>query len=136
MLFILASLALVCGCSNTKLPAKAEQFVAATFPTAKIVRVHIEHEHGGVEYEVRLNNGAKIDFDANNQWENIDCEDATIDVPTTLLHDSIAAYLSDNYPNVSVIEVDRDLRRYEVKLLNDVKLLFDTEGRHLRTKLP
>jgi hypothetical protein len=136
LLSALCSLAglLMSACSNVELPAEADEFVAAAFPSAKITRIKTERDHGYIEYEVRLNNGAKIDFDVANQWESIDCEDALVDVPMSVLNESIAAYVQQNYPGESVIDVDRNRRGYELKLGSGLKLFFNLKGEFLRSK--
>jgi hypothetical protein len=134
---LLSALALMAGataCSNVELPAEADEFVAAAFPSAKITRIKTERDHGYIEYEVRLNNGAKIDFDVANQWESIDCEDALVDVPMGVLDAQIASYVQENYPGESVIDVDRNRRGYELKLGSGLKLFFNLKGEFLRSK--
>jgi hypothetical protein len=69
-----------------------------------------------------------------NQWESIDCEDALVDVPMSVLNESIAAYVQQNYPGESVIDVDRNRRGYELKLGSGLKLFFNLKGEFLRSK--
>ena len=50
------------------LPEAINTFVQQSFPGAKITYTETDQEYGGLEYDVTLDNGTKIDFDRNNQW--------------------------------------------------------------------
>jgi hypothetical protein len=52
-----------------KLPAVVQQFVKSNFPNAKIVSV--TQESDDLDYNLKLSNGMKLEFDKSNEWSEI-----------------------------------------------------------------
>lgn len=129
MLMMFISVACSAG---TDVPATIRNFIAANFKSATIVKVERDSKSMGVEYDVTLSYGAKVDFDVNQKWESIDCEKASINVPQNIISKGIRAYLSKNYPKQKVVEIDRERYGYDVKLDNLLKLEFNSQGEFLR----
>ena len=46
-------------------------------------------------------------------------------MPTAIIPAQIASYVSQNYPDTQIVQIDRDKRDYEVKLTNRLELTFD-----------
>lgn len=57
-----------------QLPAAAKTFVKQYFPEAAIAYAQIDVEMAKTEYEARLNDGTKVEFDAQGNWTKVDCE--------------------------------------------------------------
>ena len=72
----------------SQLPATVKTFVTKNFPGKNITYAEKDVEFGGTKYEVRLNDGAKIEFDKKGNWDNVDCN--TYAVPAALVPASIA----------------------------------------------
>ena len=76
-----------------------------------------------------LNDGTEIDFDLNNQWDNVDCH--TKAIPAALVPQAIANYVKTNYQALPITKIDKDAYGYEIELSNGMDLKFDTSGRFL-----
>ena len=74
-------------------------------------------------YEVVFTSSAKIEFYKNGDWKEIDCKYST--VPAAIVPAQIASYVKQNWPEASIVKIDRDKRDYEVKLTNRLELTFD-----------
>ena len=74
-------------------------------------------------YEVVFTNGSKVEFLKDGEWKEVECKYST--VPTAIIPAQIASYVSQNYPDTQIVQIDRDKRDYEVKLTNRLELTFD-----------
>ena len=105
-------------------------FVQQYFPGATVARVETDNEHGGIEYELTLNDGTEVDFDANNQWEKIDTH--TKAVPAALVPQAVADYVKAQYQSLFIVKIDKDYNGYDIELSNGMDLDFDQAGRFVR----
>lgn len=106
-----------------QLPENAQAFIQQHFPGEKISLAKMEREFMETTYEIIFTNGSKIDFFKNGEWKEVDCKYAT--VPPAVIPSQIANYISQNYPDASVVQIDWDKREYEVKLTNGLELTFN-----------
>lgn len=106
-------------------PDAVSAFVKQYFPNATIAGVERDHDHG-LEYDLYLSDGTEIDFDANNQWDNVDCHGKP--VPAALVPKAIAAYVRSNYQNMAISKINREHYGYEIELANGLELNFDRSG--------
>ncbi len=116
--------------ATTAVPDPVNAFIKQYFPDAAIARVETDTEHGGVEYDVYLNDGTEIDFDTSNRWDKVDCR--TKPVPAALVPQAIANYVKSNYASMSIIKIDKDFNGYDIELSNGLDLEFDGAGRFMR----
>ena len=89
----------------------------------KVAYAKFEREFLDSKYEVVFTNSAKIEFFKNGDWKEVDCKYST--VPAAIIPQQIATYVKQNYPDASIVKIDRDKRDYEVKLTNRLELTFD-----------
>lgn len=108
-----------------ELPQNAQQFVKQHFPAEKIAFAKQERSLTSTSYEVLLSNGYKIEFRQNGEWSEVDCKYGS--VPPAIVPAQIAQYVSQNYPEVAIVEIERSRRDYEVKLGNGFDLTFDRQ---------
>lgn len=108
------------------LPEGITTFIKQNFPNATITGVEPDHDHGGMEYDVYLNDGTELDFDANNQWETI--ESRGKGVPAAFIPKAIATYVKSNYQNMSIVKIHKEHFGYEIELPNGLELSFDRQG--------
>ena len=106
-----------------QLPQNAQQFIKQHFSNEKVAYAKIDHDFLELDYEVVFTNGSKIEFRKDGEWEEVDCKYAK--VPTAIVPIQITKFVTTNYPNISIIQIDRDSRDYEVKLNNGLELRFD-----------
>lgn len=111
------------------LPQAITTFLQQHFPNVAIAMVETDADHGGLEYDVTLTNGVEVDFDINNQWEQVDCRAQA--VPAALVPAPIAAYVKANYQSMPITKIDNNHYGYEIRLVNGMELKFDASGRFL-----
>ena len=109
--------------SVSELPEKAQQFIRQHFPNEKVSVAKMERELFDTTYEVIFTSSSKVEFLKNGDWKEVDCKYST--VPAAIIPQQIAQYVSQYYPDTSVVQIDRDKRDYEVKLTNGLELTFD-----------
>ena len=107
------------------LPEPITAFVKQHFPNAAIAGVEPDQEHGGLEYDVYLNDGTQIDFDANNQWEKVESMKG---VPAFFIPKGVASYVKSNYQNMVITKINKEYHGYDVELANGLELKFDRSG--------
>ena len=110
------------------LPDAITTFIKQHFPNATITGVEPDHDHGGLEYDVYLNDGTQIDFDANNQWEKVESMKG---VPAFFIPKAIASHVKGSYQNAVITKINKEYNGYEVELNNGVELRFDGSGRFM-----
>ena len=78
-------------------------------------------------FRVILNDNTKVYFNQAIEWVEVNCEQSTIygAVPATLVPEQIAAYVTANYPDQHIDEIERENNGWEIELSNDVELKFD-----------
>ena len=104
--------------SVSELPEKAQQFIRQHFPNEKVSFAKMERELFDTTYEVIFTSSSKVEFLKNGDWKYST-------VPAAIIPQQIAQYVSQYYPDTSVVQIDRDKRDYEVKLTNGLELTFD-----------
>ena len=108
------------------LPEPITAFINKHFAGATVIAVETDNEYGGIEYDVKLNDGTEVDVDAKNQWKKIDCK--TKAVPVDLVPASIASYVKANYQSIAITKIDNNGYGYEVELANGMDLRFGQNG--------
>ena len=106
-----------------ELPLDAQRLIEKYFQKADVSVVIMDREAIFVEYEVRLTDGTKIEFEKNGELKKIDC--GTKAVPETLLPEPVRQYVKNQFPNTLITEWGKDDRRWKAELSNGVDLLFD-----------
>ena len=114
---------------NTQaLPATITAFIKQHFPNATIVGIEPDRDHGGLEYDVYLSDGTQVDFDANNQWDQVECMRG---VPAFFIPQGVANYVKSNFQNIAITKVNKEYHGYEIELANGMELTFDRSGRFM-----
>lgn len=113
--------------SYEMLPQQAQEFVSTYYPSAKAVKVTNEKEHNTTYYEVMLNNGHEITFDAKGEWIEVDAPSQQY-VPSAIVPTGIADYVAQTFPAYGVNEIKKTSDGYEIELTNGLDLRFDREG--------
>ena len=109
--------------SSSDLPSIAKDFIIVNYPSASIVSV----EKDKAEYDVRLSDGTKIEFNKNGDW--LDVEAAPMKtVPTGFYPYKIDVYLQEYYQGLGINEITKVERGYDVELSTGTELLFAHDG--------
>ena len=108
------------------LPEPITTFINKNFPGSTIATVETDNEFGGLEYDVYLNDGTEVDFDASNQWETVDCKVKA--VPAELVPAAITSYVKANFQSLPITKIDKKRYGYEIELSNGLDLKFNANG--------
>lgn len=105
------------------MPQKAQVFISRYFGNLKVAYAKSEYDLFEKSYAVVFTTGQKLEFNGRGEWTDVDCRyDA---VPVELVPQPIIDKINSLYSGVYVISIDRDRKRYEVKLSNRAELKFD-----------
>lgn len=115
--------------SKDNLPAIAQTFLQTHFSSLEVKRAEKDKD----SYDVYLANGVEIDFTLSGEWDDIDCRGQELPASViALIPVSIPAYVTANYPNQLIDEINKEYFGYEIGLNNNIELEFDTNGTFLR----
>ncbi len=113
------------------LPPAAQTMLNKYFGGEKVSHIKIDKPtFGSTEYDVILNNGTEIEFDAKGEWKEIDCGSNA--VPKDLILKTIRDYVSSNFKGQKIVNIEKQRNKYQIELQNGTDLEFDRAGRFLR----
>ena len=116
------------------LPEAAQNFLKEYFPKAKVGMVKTDkHLLKKTDYDVKLVNGTKIEFNNAGKWTSVDCK--TREVPEGIIPRSIRTYVKKNFQDVKIVKIEKTTTKYEVKLSDDVELTFNLLGQFKSMKM-
>lgn len=120
--------------NRSDLPQPAQEFLTKHFPKAKVGLVKTDkHLLRKTDYDVKLVNGTKIEFNNAGNWTSVDCKGK--EVPSSIIPKAISNYVKKNYPDVKIVKIEKTLTKYEVELSDDVELTFNALGQFKSVKL-
>jgi len=119
----------------SQLPQTILDYLAANYPNVGIDEAELDDDG----YEIELENGVELYFDLDGNFlgsddddEDEGSEDDDDDlIPADELPQAILDYLTENYPDATIVKAEKDDDKIEVKLSNGVELYFDLEGNFL-----
>ena len=91
----------------------------------KISYVKEERDFLEKSYEVVFADGSKVEFARNGEWKEVDCRYTF--VPSPIVPAAIMKYVKSNYPDVKVMQIERNRSDYDVRLSNRLELTFDSK---------
>ena len=112
------------------LPEAAKTFIKQYFPENTIIYAEKEVEIKGTTYEVRLDDGTKVDFDGKGIWDKVNCKIKA--VPAALVPEPIAAYVNASFTGQQIVKIDKERYGYEIELSCDLDLKFNKQGKLIR----
>lgn len=119
---------------RSKLPEQAQQMLTEYFPKAKVSMIKIDRELlRKPNYDVKLVNGTKIEFNNAGKWKSVDCK--TRAVPEGLVSKPIRNYVSKNFPDEKIVKIEKKSSGYEIELSNDIELKFNLLGQFKSMKM-
>ena len=117
--------------TKEELPEKARMFLDRHFDQSEVLYAKAERDMGVVtSYDVVLEGNVKIEFNRSGDWTSVDCE--RDEVPNGVLPQGVLEDVGKRFAGAYVVEIEKGLRGYEVKLSNDIDLEFDKNGEFLR----
>lgn len=111
----------------TSLPAKAQNFIAQNFAGSTATYVEADWD----EYEVYLDDGTEIQFRGNGDWKDVKSYRG---VPKTILSNVIYGQLDAMFPDVNIVELEKEKGNIEVKMANRMKVYFSANGKLIGQK--
>lgn len=109
------------------LPEPAREFLNEYFPKAKVSMVKVDkHLLKKTDYDVKLVNGTKIEFNNAGGWTSVDCK--TREVPAAIIMKPIRNYIAKNFPQTFVTSIEKKSSGYEVELNDGIELKFNLLG--------
>ena len=124
------------ACANEKvipyleMPLQAQKLIETHFSKTDVSVVMMDRELLYTDYEVRLNDGTKAEFDKDGELTKIDC--GTKAVPEALIPEAVRTYVKTNFPNTFITEWGKDDRRWKAELNNGLDLEFNSKYEFLR----
>lgn len=121
----------------TTLPQNILDYVSNNYPGATIVKAEL----GPAGYETTLSNGVKLEFDLSGNFVEIsghsdddtsdDNNSNDINIDPSSLPQVILDYISNNYPDETIVKAELDSDGFDVTLSNGVKLEFNNSGQFI-----
>lgn len=109
-----------------QLPQNSQKFIADTFKGATIAAAQRDRD----SFEAVLNNGAKIKFNLNGEWDEIEAYAA---LPDGLLPAAVEKAAKSQ--GGQIIKIDKDFGYVDVKLNNNLELKIDMNGNILKREI-
>ena len=113
--------------SPNALPEPIQQFISTHFK-AQVGLVEMDRK----SYEVYLTDGTELEFDIMGNWKEIESKLTPIDF--AVLPANIASIIKNQFPNTALVEVERKINYYKIKLSNRMKIRIDPNGTILSQK--
>ena len=76
-----------------------------------------------VSYEVMFVTGTKVEFNSTGEWTEVNCRYSTL--KPELVPSQIVSSVSQMYPDVKFVKIEKNYRGYEVELTNGLELTYN-----------
>lgn len=121
--------------SSSSLPAAILTYLATNYPGQTVTKA----EKKATMYELVLSGGAKIKFTLDGTLIEVSGGSVTgttkpSDNPQVALPAAITDYLAANYPGIAIYKAEKSATKYEVKLMNHIRVDFSLTGVVLRIR--
>lgn len=113
--------------SPNALPENIKTFINTHFK-AQIGLVEMDRK----SYEIYLTDGTELEFDIVGNWKEI--ESKITPIPFGVLPANLATIVQNLFPNTAIVELERKIHYYKIKLSNNIKLRIDPNGTILSQK--
>jgi hypothetical protein len=134
MFFAVTTLLVACEkeklIQENELPAAGRAFIKTHFADVGITAIVKERDGLDTDYTVYLANSFDIDFTKSGEWDDVDGHFQPVpESILALLPQPLLQHIANAFPNLSIVEVNRERHGYEISLSNDLELNFDSNGR-------
>ena len=119
--------------SADNLPQTAQTFIANNFGNAVVSGATMDDDSRRDRYEVMLSNGIKIEFDHNGEWSSVKTKANNSQLPDKIIPAKIKQYVNATYPDMGIVEIERERERYEVELANGIEIKFNSNFEVVKT---
>lgn len=111
----------------SQLPKAAQEFIAKNFSNQAVLYANVDREVLDTDYQVRLEDGTKIDFNGKGQWTEI--SNKRTGIAHSIIPNKLIDYVGKQYPEAHFLSIERNSRDYEIKLSNGIELTFTLDGK-------
>lgn len=115
--------------AGSELPDEIKSYLQAHFPDRAILQAKVDKELLSKSYEVILQGNINLEFDSDNQIEDIS---GNTRLPDSAVPASILTYVKKHFPDNHVVDWEKDDNKQKVELDNDMELEFNAKGQFLR----
>ncbi|AJH15601.1 PepSY-like domain-containing protein [Myroides profundi] len=115
---------------KSELPTKASSFIDTYFKDKEVSKVEKDIDFLSVSYKVTFTDNVEVEFDKSGEWDEVDGNTTTL--PTGFILAPIVTYVADHYKGETITKIEKETRKYEVKLSNGVELEFSKDGKFKR----
>lgn len=139
LVMVVASIGTACAfdkytIDRSELPEEARAMLDQYFPRTKVGMIKVDkHLLRKTDYDVRLVNGTEIEFNNKGKWTSVDCK--AREVPSELVNKTIRNYVKKNYPDVTIVKIEKKSSGTEIELSDGVELEFDFLNRLKKVSL-
>lgn len=118
----------------SELPQQAQLLLKTYFPGVRVLQC--VHSRIWDQYDVKVSGGYELEFDKNGRWEEIDSDHEPLSAELiNLLPQSVGVYLMQNYPGVSIENMEQRKNLYKLSLSSpDVDLYFSKTGEFVKAR--
>jgi hypothetical protein len=136
MFLVAASLFVACEDEKiiqaNELPTISLTFIETHFPGVEITAIVKERDGIDTDYTVYLANGFDIEFAKSGDWNDVDGRLSPLpESILALLPKNLQKYVVDTFPNLRMVEVNRERYGYEISLSNGIDLKFNSSGQFI-----
>ena len=109
------------------LPQQAQEMLLEYFPKAKVAMIQVDkHLLKKTDYDVKLTNGTKLEFNNAGKWTSVDCK--TRAVPENLIPKAIRRHVGKNYADAKIVSIEKKAYGYKIELSDGIELKYDHIG--------
>ena len=120
-----------------ELPEKAQKFLYTYFHEYEIIKVEKETVQDLVIYDVELQDGYEVIFNAQGDWQEVDAPYGKT-IPTGFIPEPILQTLNYSYNGYGIAEINTEGENYHIQLSNNqggdsIELVFNQSGEIIYT---
>ncbi|WP_316839177.1 PepSY-like domain-containing protein [Pedobacter gandavensis] len=111
---------------KSELPSESRIFIDTYFSGNEILRIEKDTKSTDEYYEVNFVGGMSVDFDQWGKWTEVDGNNQAIQ--TGFILPTIVDYVKVNYATSAIESIDKKPYGFDVELLNNIELRFNSTG--------
>ncbi len=115
--------------TEAEIPTGIKSYIETHFSSNTIVRAEKDTENNTITYEIYLNENINLEFNSTSEIIDID---GVIQLPNSVIPQSILDYVSTNYPNNFITDWELEFNHQQVELNNKIELEFELNGNFIR----
>lgn len=109
------------------LPQDAKNFLNQYFHSYEIIKVEKATRDNITIFEVDLQEGYEVVFNQAGDWLEVEAPE-NMTIPTGFIMPEIIQYVTDNYPDYGINEINKTGEGYNLELVTGLDLYFNMAG--------